>query len=377
MVQFLPSVIIAFVFFLQAIYGEMKKYNCELFKNVSAEDVKKRFDWDMQYLHTNACLFEGLNLSLSEKHFQPVTHMPVNEINAVSIQNSEMAVLTDDICGTLPFIKVFSATYLRLTSVDENAFQNCSNLEIVILSSNFLTSIPPKIFNWNLRLTTVHLDNNELTNIDKDLFENNKKLNDLGLSLNHFRSIPQNIFFFPSELKRFRLSANQLSDLSFLDAMPMLESLTEIYLDDNKLSDVDVENFHKRFPNLKKFHLNSNEFFCDRQTVIVKYLKENNISYVSEDETLSEKDCIANLNVWMTKKHHRQTQVELLEDINRVFASQSDISDLKSEIASLTQKLDLLMKSTEKQRNGTKDDDQNTGADYEEIGESGEKYGTP
>lgn len=251
MVQFLLSVVIIFIIFIQAINGEVQKYSCEIVKNV---------DYYNDFLITNVCVLEGLNLTLTKKHFQPVASQPFHEVVAVYFKNSKLEVLTDDLCETFPLVKVFDAYKLSLTSVDENAFSKCTKLEIVYLYHNSLTTLPPKIFYQNEELTKVDLSLNKLTSIDGNLFKNNKKLTVVALNNNYFHFLPTNLFKLVPNLRELNVRANQLIEVSFLDQMPTLKSMTSIFLSYNKLSDVDVENLHKEFPNLKTLWLHENEF---------------------------------------------------------------------------------------------------------------------
>lgn len=303
MVQIFHSVTIVFIFFVQVICSEVKKYNCVMVKHVSESDVRQ-FDLFDDFLNTNACILEDLTLTSSEKHFLPVTTHPTHEIDAVSFRNSKLEVLTGNVCETLSFVKVFDARSMGLTTVDETAFQSCTKMEIVNLHNNSIATLPPKIFHWNVELSIFYFGGNKLTSIDENLFNNNKKLTAVFLDNNLFRFLPKNLFKGLPNLIALGVHSNQLCELSFLEEMPWLWSLTTIHLQRNKLSDVDVEALHKKFPNLKLINFFQNDLWCDRQTDIYLYLNKNKIMFGNIVGY-----CIPNKGSWETKKYSNQIQL--------------------------------------------------------------------
>lgn len=72
------------------------------------------------------------------------------------------------VCSTVKFIYLSNSSISQLSS---NMFFNCSNLEVVDLANNLLTSIPQNIFEGtNLRY--LYLENNQLQNLPDGLLPN-------------------------------------------------------------------------------------------------------------------------------------------------------------------------------------------------------------
>lgn len=244
---------------ISATQGKVKFYNCE---------IKLHF--------TNGhstCILKDLNVTSAEKHFLLQTTQSVNDTVAVQIENSKIEVLTGDICESLPFVKLYDASEVGLSSVEENAFGKCTKMKRLYLYGNSLTNLPPRVFETNQQLTRVYLRGNQLSVTDENLFKNNKKLNHIDIESNRLRFLPTNLFKNLVNLRSLYLQDNQLSDLSFIEEIPMMKSLAFIRLSHNNLSDANVEKLLVSFPNLNKLWLDNNEFLCDRQTEMGEFLK--------------------------------------------------------------------------------------------------------
>lgn len=365
MVKLLSSVTIILSFFIQVIHCEVNEYTCEIIKKEGTESNRRNWInyhsrkinvYGQVYLLNHVCFLTGLHLTLSDKNFLPVTYHPINEIEVVLMKDSKLEVLTDDVCEAFPSIEAFDAAYLGLISIDETAFQKCTKVEIVGLNSNSLTSLPPKIFYWNVKLTTIDLSYNKLTSIDENLFQENRKLSVVNLKGNRISFLPMNLFINHPNLRELCVSANQLRELSFFG---VFVSLTTIFVDRNKLSNIDIEMLHNKFPNLKRFVFHHNELLCDRKTKIIEFLEKSNIEYgeliIENEEKPDETDefseehvptdaldneCIKKNDSWEIRKLLRWSQFEVFQDITQGFVTKGDLSGLKSEIASLVIKVD-------------------------------------
>lgn len=220
----------------QVIRGEVTTVTCEVIENVPESDFTRaenylRFD----FISTNLCILQGLNMTSLDKHFLPIPNHSVTDIDAVRIEKSKVEVLTGDICKTMPFIKVFGGASIGLRSIEENAFKECTKLERILLQGNFLSTLSSQIFHWNPELTEVRLWKNELTEIDENLFENNKKLTEIDLSENLLDAMPMNLFQNTKKLTKVLLTrySNKLNDLSFIEEVRVLKTLTLVLQNDS------------------------------------------------------------------------------------------------------------------------------------------------
>lgn len=245
------------------------------------------------------CILQNLYLTTTNKHFQLEPNHVISKIEDVWIRASKIEVLTNDICQTLLYVKVFDSSKAGLIDVDENAFVKCTKLETIDLSMNSLTSLPPGTFFWNSNLKYVYLWNNKLTEIDENFFKYNENLIKIALNGNFLKVVPTNLFRNLVNLKNLWMQANQISDLSFLEEMPTVKSLKEIRLDFNKIADVFLERLLMNFPNLKEINLNENEFWCERVSQLIDLLSERGVKY---DEMSG---CIQNRDEWETTRNLR------------------------------------------------------------------------
>lgn len=319
------SIILIFTLLVQVIHCDVTTYTCEVIEIVSESDLKRLGD-NKHLLNTNVCILKGLILPSSEKKFVPVTDYPtINKIDALWIENSEIKVLTDDICKVFPSIKVFGVRNVGLTSVDENAFQKCTKLTKVFLDQNTLTTLPSRIFYWNPELRVVDLHQNKLEEIDQNLFKYNKKLTNVDFHNNHLNFLPINTFKNNPSLTFLNVSNNQLSEILFLEEMPTLKNLKEIRLHYNNLPDVDLEKVHANFPNLQTLELYANEFYCDRHYSIKTFLNENKIQHT---DIWRSKQCFICTREWKDKRTLRKCNLENFQKVKEKLMN--EINHLKS-----------------------------------------------
>lgn len=308
------SIILIFTIFIQVIHCEVKTYTCKV---IEKEPDTTTNIYDSGIWSATFCVLKGLNVISSDKLSLRAAKQTINKIDAIEIKLSKLEVLTDDICKSLPFIRLFDVRSVGLTAIEENAFEECTNLKLVILDANHLTTLPPRMFHWNWKLTEVRFWANNLTKIAENLFENNKKLAHVDIGHNRLTYLPKNLFKNNPALTTLMLNSIGLSDVSFLDEVVILKRLTKIYLHDNHLADVNVESLILKFPNLNTFWLHENEFWCDRQMKMYKFLDAKDVDYgkvlyqrdIDNDKTV--RDCIADKDVWKMKMESREMELNI------------------------------------------------------------------
>ncbi|KAG4076581.1 hypothetical protein HA402_001868 [Bradysia odoriphaga] len=192
---------------LERLTGNIFKNNLLLeyvyLRNNSIKTMDKRF------FERNGT-FETIDLSLN-KFVLPtriVTLVPSGSNSTTSIEEglSETNVRSIDL--SFNFIEYLPNTLFRnnlmlvnvvmrsnsLKVIDENCFENNSNLIFIDLSSNELTYLPKKLFQNNLSLKYVSLCYNWLETVDVDTFTKNRELLFVDLATNRLESIPRNLF---------------------------------------------------------------------------------------------------------------------------------------------------------------------------------------
>lgn len=207
----------------------------------------------------NICSLRRLNVPSTQKNFRVLPNQHVVDIRGLRFLQSNVEVLTSDVCDALSFVVCFDTRRLGLVDIEEDAFVNCARLEQVDLSRNALTKIPSRLFDWNEKLKVVFLEYNHLTEIDENLFQYNENLMYLNLNNNRLQSLHPRMFDYNPKLTYLRLGNNRLRDVSFLYQIPAVLHLKWIHLENNQLSVREAENeaahLREKFPNLHEIRI--------------------------------------------------------------------------------------------------------------------------
>lgn len=171
---------------------------------------------------------------------------------------SKLEILTRDFCDALPNIEFFNPISLGIKIVDDDALEKCEYLQIL-----------------DLGLV-----------LPDTLFLNNKALRELGLTANQFTQIDIHLFA-NNPLEKLYLGGNLISDFN---EMPIAPELTNLFLEGNKLSDLDVRQLLQNFRNLREFSISRNYFSCDRENEIRDQLLANRIDCYITDRCLLKQD---------------------------------------------------------------------------------------
>lgn len=160
--------------------------------------------------------------------------------------------LSSNFCETLDYNKV--RRYIREYAIDKielGAFDACPNLEVISISGT-------------------------LDMIDPNIFRNNQNLEEIQFDYAGLRKIHGSTFVNLNNLTILQLNHNSLIDFPVYQ-FPILPSLRRIGLDNNALSDLNVEEMLDKFPSLQRIALHSNFIECNRFKVINETLTSRNI----------------------------------------------------------------------------------------------------
>lgn len=75
-----------------------------------------------------------------------------------------------------PFLRLFSADYNRISSIDSSLFEPCINLEEVNLQKNRITALQTGTFRVNKRLTRLNIWSNNITVVSSEAFPSSVNL---------------------------------------------------------------------------------------------------------------------------------------------------------------------------------------------------------
>ena len=121
-------------------------------------------------------------------------------------------------------------------------FRGLSNLQVIDLDDNNLSSVPPDLFRGLSNLQQIDLDDTNLSSVPPDLFRGLSNLQQIDLDNNNLSSVPPDLFRGLSNLQQIELDNNNLSSVP-PDLFRGLSNLQQIELDNNNLSSVPPDLF--------------------------------------------------------------------------------------------------------------------------------------
>lgn len=126
----------------------------------------------------------------------------------------------------------------RLSTIKQDSFEECKELNRISLYENQIISIPGYTFKGLYQLQKLELGGNKLTKIDENWFKDLMILEELHLQKNLISSVPQNILEKLPKLRKLVLFSNLIKIVK----IDKIEKLHELYVADNPLdcSEIDV-----------------------------------------------------------------------------------------------------------------------------------------
>eukprot|EP00435_Cladocopium_sp_Y103_P059771 s593_g21.t1 len=110
-------------------------------------------------------------------------------------------------------IQLLNLQHFDLETLPENAFENLTGLEVLVLSTNRLKTLPEKIFQNLKTLKTLGLGQNRLGMLPEKIFQNLNGLETLSLDENHLQTLPEKVFKNLTGLEILDLGKNDLKSL--------------------------------------------------------------------------------------------------------------------------------------------------------------------
>lgn len=150
--------------------------------------------------------------------------------------------------------KTYQLTYL---DVSHNMFNEVDSLAVL------------------LKLRTLNLEGNRITELKANLFAGMEQLSRLYLSDNAIVKIDFRMF--PKVLNSLWLLRNDLADIDVANVS--LPALTELDVESNRLTTIDLSALFKAFPALSCVPIGYNRFSMDEARRIVTELKRRNVTY--------------------------------------------------------------------------------------------------
>lgn len=110
-------------------------------------------------------------------------------------------------------LKTVTILYNEILVLERDAFKELKTVETLILESNSLKQLPPKIFKYNKKLRKLSINHNELQKLDEDLLEELRELRVFSAAGNKLVEIPLRLFRTNKKLKELNLADNNIKEL--------------------------------------------------------------------------------------------------------------------------------------------------------------------
>ena len=260
--------------------------------------------------------------------------------------------LSDNSLNTLPstcfqYLSKLDVLILRsnnLISVPRTLSHSMKMLTYLSFNTNNLTTLPQDVFKYFINLENLLLNNNNLIALDENIFQSLIKLTKLDIQNNALTSLPsfeglknlQYLFIGQNKLSINAFMTQNLSNLYYfsmqycdLTQVPKgflrpLQALNALHLLSNRLETLDAESFvglrSLWFLNLESNVLKvlSDNLFRDLENLRVLYLSYNKLSFLSDKLFLEQKYLESlqlthnTLTYLTTKSFHALTSLKLL-----------------------------------------------------------------
>ncbi|XP_043463673.1 leucine-rich repeat protein SHOC-2-like [Leptopilina heterotoma] len=183
------------------------------------------------------------HLSLADNRITNVhsdTFFDTIYLETLDLSKNYISKIANDTFERLKFLTVLMLNSNRLTILPN--FYECSKIEILNFSANWLENINSKQF-FNLRsLKSLSLNNNKIKNIEKFAFTNLTSLNELDLSNNKLESLPENWITPQNVLRILNVSENYFTNFNQLN-LNNASNLEKIFLRENAIENLNIMSF--------------------------------------------------------------------------------------------------------------------------------------
>ncbi|XP_069100715.1 toll-like receptor 13 [Pleurodeles waltl] len=146
----------------------------------------------------------------------------------------------------------------RFSNLQENDFQNLSQLQVLNVSQNEISTIESRTFSNQGRLELLNLTSNRLIGISNSMFTGLNNLTTLMLSHNNITTIELHAFSSMKHIRIIDLASNKLQTLDSMHAVFVLSTLEKLHIGDNGLYNFATEDLRGTLMNLTRLDISRN-----------------------------------------------------------------------------------------------------------------------
>lgn len=182
-----------------------------------------------------------------------------NNLQILDLSSNNLTILNGTTFDKSSALKILNASHNHIENV--NNIGNFSELIELDVSHNAIRNVNSNAFIKLGNLAVLNLANNPIKMLNSNPFAMNINLRHLNLSHTSLMFIKSGTFLKPYKLQSIDLSGNYFNRFDFNVFLPRLHELHTIFLDDNKL--IDLNGFRRSlFPELKVIGIQNNAFNC-------------------------------------------------------------------------------------------------------------------
>ena len=139
----------------------------------------------------------------------------LSNLDVLYLHHNDLSSIPEDALDGLTGLEDLYLYNNTLTTLPSGVFDDLSSLEKLELSYNSMTSLPADVFEGLSKLEDLSLANNSLTALPEGIFDDLSALTDLNLNSNSLSSLPDGVFEGLSSLEDLRLAGNSGSPFTF------------------------------------------------------------------------------------------------------------------------------------------------------------------
>jgi hypothetical protein len=161
----------------------------------------------------------------------------------------------------------------KISVIGVKAFSGMKSLKALGLNHNKITSLGIETFNELIELENLYLNHNYLRSFDFAILHQNMKLNIFNLDDNYLIDFKNSQDSLTLNIERLSFSNNSLTAFP-LTNLPDLRNLKYLWIDSNKLTEIDIYKIPVKFPKLQHFLFRFNQWDCCYLIKMINKLKE-------------------------------------------------------------------------------------------------------
>ncbi|XP_044004103.1 leucine-rich repeat-containing protein 15-like [Aphidius gifuensis] len=187
---------------------------------------------------------EKLRLSFNSLYWlESGTFNNLSNLKILKIRNNQLTSLLKDTFTGLKNLRTLDLSYNQLDYLESGTFNNLSNLQQLSFNNNNLTELSSDIFNDLEKLRWLELSRNKLNCLQPGTFENLSNLQKLDISRNNLTALSNNTFNGLEKLRWLELSRNKINFLK-PGTFNYLSNLQKLDISHNNLTELSRDIFN-------------------------------------------------------------------------------------------------------------------------------------